>query len=118
QLEDTIKLCHSHNVPVLVDEAHGAHFVIGEPFPQSALSLGADVVVHSAHKTLPAMTMASFIHIKSNLVSIERLAHALHMLQSSSPSYLLMASLDHARAYAEGYNDIDKQYFLEQRHAF
>ena len=50
--------------------------------------MGADIVVHSAHKTLPAMTMASFLHVKSDLVSHERIAHYLQMLQSSSPSYL------------------------------
>ncbi|MCZ2260549.1 aminotransferase class I/II-fold pyridoxal phosphate-dependent enzyme [Sporosarcina sp. G11-34] len=117
-LEEVIKICHLHEVPVLVDEAHGAHFVIGDPFPQSALEMGADVVVHSAHKTLPAMTMASFLHVKSNLISPKRIAHYLHMLQSSSPSYLLMASLDDARDYAETYNKDDKINFVEQRSQF
>ena len=109
-LEEIIKICHSHDVPVLVDEAHGAHFVVGSPFPSSALTIGADVVVHSAHKTLPAMTMASFLHVKSSRVSAEKIAHYLQMLQSSSPSYLLMASLDDARAYAESYNEEDKKF--------
>lgn len=117
-LEKVIRFCHAQGVPVLVDEAHGAHFVLGEPFPRSALEMGADVVVHSAHKSLPAMTMASFLHIRSNLVDPERIAHALHMLQSSSPSYLLMASLDDARAYVESYTAKDMAYFLEERQAF
>lgn len=114
-LEETIEVCHERHIPVLVDEAHGAHFVIGNPFPQSALMLGADVVVHSAHKTLPAMTMASFLHVKSKLISTERIAHYLQMLQSSSPSYLLMASLDDARAYAETFMREDTIGFLENR---
>ncbi len=118
ELEDTIRLCHTYEVPVLVDEAHGAHFVVGDPFPRSALDMGADVVVHSAHKTLPAMTMASFLHVRSNLVSYERVAHYLQMLQSSSPSYILMASLDDARAYVESYNEEDKIQFAEKRKAF
>ena len=118
ELEETINLCHTYGVPVLVDEAHGAHFVIGEPFPRSALEMGADVVVHSAHKTLPAMTMASFLHIRSDFIAIEKVARYLGMLQSSSPSYLLMASLDDARAYAESYNIADKKHFVEQRVAF
>lgn len=117
-LENIIRLCHAHGVPVLVDEAHGAHFVLGEPFPLSALQMGADVVVHSAHKTLPAMTMASFLHIRSKLVDPERVAHALHMLQSSSPSYLLMASLDDARAYAEAFTRDDINNFLAERKSF
>lgn len=117
-LEEMIRLCHTYEVPVLVDEAHGAHFVVGEPFPRSALDMGADVVVHSAHKTLPAMTMASFLHVRSKLVSYERVAHYLHMLQSSSPSYILMATLDDARAFAESYNKEDKMLFMERRLAF
>lgn len=117
-LEEAIKLCHTYKVPVLVDEAHGAHFAVGDPFPRSALEMGADVVVHSAHKTLPAMTMASFLHVKSDLVTYERVAHYLQMLQSSSPSYILMASLDDARAYVESYNKEDKTFFMARRMAF
>lgn len=115
ELAETIQLCHDKRVPVLVDEAHGAHFVIGEPFPHSALALGADVVVHSAHKTLPAMTMASFLHVQSEFIAPERIAHYLQMLQSSSPSYLLMASLDDARAFVESYSEKDINSFSERR---
>lgn len=118
ELEETINICHTYGVPVLVDEAHGAHFVVGEPFPRSALEMGADVVVHSAHKTLPAMTMASFLHVRSDFIATEKVARYLGMLQSSSPSYLLMASLDDARAYAESYNKEDKKHFAKQRVAF
>ncbi|MFS0690761.1 aminotransferase class I/II-fold pyridoxal phosphate-dependent enzyme [Sporosarcina sp. 179-K 8C2 HS] len=118
ELADIIQFSHSKDIPVLVDEAHGAHFVAGGAFPQSALGLGADVVVHSAHKTLPAMTMASFLHIRSTFISPERIAHYLGMLQSSSPSYLLMASLDDARAYAESYTKEDQDDFLENRQTF
>lgn len=106
-----IEVCHSNNIPVLVDEAHGAHFIVNEAFPKNALELGADLVVQSAHKTLPAMTMASFLHIRSQFVKSERVAHFLQMLQSSSPSYLLMASLDDARYYAETYGEQDYESF-------
>jgi arginine decarboxylase len=118
ELEETIRICHTYDVPVLVDEAHGAHFVVGEPFPRSALDMGADVVVHSAHKTLPAMTMASFLHVRSDFIAVEKVAYYLGMLQSSSPSYLLMASLDDARSYAESYSVEDKKFFMEERAAF
>lgn len=118
ELEEIIRICHMRNIPVLVDEAHGAHFIVGEPFPRSAMELGADVVVHSAHKTLPAMTMASFLHVRSRLIDFETIAHYLCMLQSSSPSYLLMASLDDARAYAESYTEEDKIKFMKQRYIF
>ncbi|EEL72938.1 Orn/Lys/Arg decarboxylase [Bacillus mycoides] len=93
----SIAYAHAHKIPVLVDEAHGAHFCIGDPFPKSALVYGADIVVHSAHKTLPAMTMGSYLHINSRLVSEEKVSSYLSMLQSSSPSYPIMASLDIAR---------------------
>ena len=98
-IQTMIELAHERDIPVLVDEAHGVHFALGDPFPPSALTLGADIVVHSAHKTAPAMTMASYLHIKSTLVQKEKLAYRLQMLQSSSPSYPLMASLDIARYY-------------------
>ncbi|WP_194841205.1 aminotransferase class I/II-fold pyridoxal phosphate-dependent enzyme [Sporosarcina cascadiensis] len=107
EMREIIDVCHAYNVPVLVDEAHGAHFIVNKGFPEGALALGADVVVQSAHKTLPAMTMASFLHVRSDLVNTEKVAHYLHMLQSSSPSYLLMASLDDARHYAETYGETD-----------
>jgi arginine/lysine/ornithine decarboxylase len=115
ELKEQIELCHAHDIPVLVDEAHGAHFAASNRFPASALDLGADVVVQSAHKTLPAMTMASFMHIKSKLISAQRINHYLRMLQSSSPSYPLLASLDDARHYISKYKESDAVYCLEKR---
>ncbi|MRG88152.1 aminotransferase class I/II-fold pyridoxal phosphate-dependent enzyme [Salinibacillus xinjiangensis] len=104
-LKKMIELAHGRNIPVLVDEAHGAHFILGEPFPPSATSLGADVVVQSAHKMLPAMTMASFLHVNSSRISNQKVASYLRMLQSSSPSYPLMASLDIARYFLAHYHE-------------
>ncbi|WP_442597328.1 aminotransferase class I/II-fold pyridoxal phosphate-dependent enzyme [Neobacillus sp. D3-1R] len=113
-IKGIIDFCHVNKMLVLVDEAHGAHFIAGEPFPLSAIKLGADMVVQSAHKTLPAMTMASFLHVNSNRVAIERVKAYLQILQSSSPSYPLMASLDLARSYIAMYSDEDKHYLMEQ----
>lgn len=118
ELEAIIALSHQYEVPVLVDEAHGAHLRIGGPFPASALVHGADVVVHSAHKTLPAMTMGSFLHVQGEMVKPEQLTKYLRMLQSSSPSYLLMASLDDARAYLHTYTQADHRSFEEKRRLF
>jgi len=98
-LAEIIKIAHSRGIPVLVDEAHGAHFVAGPPFPTSAIAYGADIVVQSAHKTLPAMTMGSYLHVNSSLVDKEKLRYFLQVFQSSSPSYPIMASLDLARSY-------------------
>ncbi|QIW78400.1 aminotransferase class I/II-fold pyridoxal phosphate-dependent enzyme [Bacillus tequilensis] len=101
-LTEIISEAHHYGIPVLVDEAHGAHFVLEEPFPVSALKMGADIVVQSAHKTLPAMTMGSYLHIgKGCRVNRDRVADYLKRLQSSSPSYPIMASLDIARAYVQ-----------------
>jgi arginine/lysine/ornithine decarboxylase len=117
-LDGIIELAHFYGIPVIVDEAHGAHFIIGKPFPKSAISMGADLVIHSAHKTLPAMTMGSFLHVKSSLVKNSKVASYLSMLQSSSPSYPIMASLDLARAYLENLTNIDIQKIEQQIHYF
>jgi arginine/lysine/ornithine decarboxylase len=109
-LSHIIQLAHKHNIPVLVDEAHGAHFIAGNQFPISAIQAGADIVVHSAHKTLPAMTMGSYLHMNSKLVDKEKLEFYLSVLQSSSPSYPIMVSLDLARAYLENIKREDKQF--------
>jgi Arginine/lysine/ornithine decarboxylases len=88
---------HKYNIPLLVDEAHGAHFAFHSELPIPALVSGADLSVQSTHKTLGAMTQASMLHIGSDRIDLYRLQQALQILQSSSPSYLLLASLDAAR---------------------
>jgi arginine/lysine/ornithine decarboxylase len=98
ELSQIICFAHENGAVVLIDEAHGAHFKL-EGYPSSAISLGADIVVHSAHKTLPAMTMGSFLHVNSEMISHEEVETYLQLLQSSSPSYPIMASLDLARHY-------------------
>ena len=118
QLKSIIDLCHTKDIPVLVDEAHGAHFQANRAFPKSALMYGADLVVQSAHKTLPALTMGSFLHISSTLIDANRVNKYLRMLQSSSPSYLLLASLDDARSYVERYNEMDFKQFMYRRNLF
>ncbi|WP_409367501.1 aminotransferase class I/II-fold pyridoxal phosphate-dependent enzyme [Lysinibacillus sp. 38-6] len=110
-----VAYCHEKNIPILVDEAHGAHFSACSLFQPSSLTFGADVVVQSAHKTLPAMTMASFMHVNSKLVNVERIHHYLRMLQSSSPSYILLASLDDARYYIQTYMESDGAYIIEKK---
>ncbi len=113
-LAGIIKLAHSYQIPVLVDEAHGSHFIIGDPFPASAVKLGADIVVQSAHKTLPAMTMGSFLHFNSQLLDRSKVKDYLQMLQSSSPSYPIMVSLDLARNYLAAYEQKDLDFLLDE----
>lgn len=85
---------HKHHVPVIVDEAHGAHFNFSEYFPASAVSCGADVVIQSTHKTLPAMTQTALIHLNGTLINREKIRRMLTIYQTSSPSYILMGSID------------------------
>jgi len=92
------RLAHDHGIPLIVDEAHGTHFAFHPDFPRSALADDADLVVHSPHKTLGSLTQSSLLHVRGTRVDAGRLAAALQMLQSSSPSALLLVSLDLACA--------------------
>ncbi len=87
-------IAHKYMVPLIVDEAHGAHFGFHSYFPQNANQLGADVVIHSIHKTLPSLTQTGLMHVNGSLVDSNRIKRYLSMLQSSSPSYVLMASIE------------------------
>ncbi|RCX14870.1 arginine/lysine/ornithine decarboxylase [Fontibacillus phaseoli] len=91
-------LCHAHGVPLLVDEAHGAHFGLHPALPESALQAGADGVVQSTHKMLTALTMGAMLHVQGGLLDRGLLRQRLAMVQSSSPSYPIMASLDLSRS--------------------
>ena len=96
-LSGVVKLCRQYEVPLLVDEAHGTHLRLHPELPADALSLGADAVVQSVHKTGGALTQASWLHLGNERIAREKVAACLRLLQTSSPSYILMASLDAAR---------------------
>ena len=97
------RIAHQNGIPLLVDEAHGPHFAFHPELPPPALALGADLTVQSIHKVLGAMTQASMLHISSNQINSrsaldrDKLARSLQLVQSTSPNYLLLASLDAAR---------------------
>ncbi len=99
-LEKIAEICHSYGALLLVDEAHGAHLAFSPKLPKSALESGADMAAQSIHKTLGSMTQSSMLHIKGNLADISRVDAALRLVQSTSPSYILLASLDAARRQA------------------
>ncbi len=88
------EIVHRYNSILIVDEAHGAHLGISEKWPVPAYKLGADIVIESVHKTLPAMTQTAFLHVGSNRVDCEKIQKNLSIFQTSSPSYVLMASID------------------------
>ncbi|HEY9697110.1 MAG TPA: aminotransferase class I/II-fold pyridoxal phosphate-dependent enzyme [Trichocoleus sp.] len=91
------QITHSHHIPLLIDEAHGAHFAFHPGLPPAALASGADLVVQSTHKVLSALTQAAMLHVQGDRLNRDRLQRTLQLVQSTSPSYLLLASLDAAR---------------------
>lgn len=111
-IERVISFFHQHDILVIVDEAHGAHFNISDQFPDSATKFDADIVIQSYHKTLPALTMSSVVHIREDYPFKDNVLHYLTMLQSSSPSYLLMEGLESAHQFYLNYND---ELFFERR---
>lgn len=102
RIADTV---HEFGIPLIVDEAHGAHFGFHPYFPENANQQGADVVIHSLHKTLPSLTQTALIHLNGNLINRERVRKYVHMLQTSSPSYVLMASMDECIRFLEREQD-------------
>ncbi len=88
------KLVHEKGIPLIVDEAHGAHFAFSDYFPTSAVNQGADLVIQSLHKTLPSLTQTALLHRCSDRISSESLQKFMGIYQSSSPSYVLMAGID------------------------
>ena len=100
-LRKIAEIVHKNNMVLIADEAHGAHFKFSENFPDTALEMGADIVVQSAHKTLPCPTQSSVIHIGGNIVESQKVREALSIIETSSPSYIFMGTLDWCREYLE-----------------
>ncbi len=96
-IQGIAEVCHDHNIPLLVDEAHGAHCYFSSLLPAGAMIAGADMCAQSIHKVMGSLTQSSMLHVKSNHIDIPMLESNLHVVQSTSPSYLLMTSLDMAR---------------------
>ncbi len=102
-LKEIVELCHSYDVTVMVDEAHGAHLIFTDDRELSALRCGADIVVHSAHKSLPAMTSTSILHVNSDRIPLERVRKFFNLYTTSSPSYVLMVSTEAALTEMEAH---------------
>ncbi|MCL2215868.1 MAG: aminotransferase class I/II-fold pyridoxal phosphate-dependent enzyme [Defluviitaleaceae bacterium] len=110
------KKVHQRGGILIVDEAHGAHFIFGKLcesdgyFPPSAISQGADIVVNSLHKTLPALSQTAVLHVNSPRVNISRLSFYINAVQTSSPSYILMAACDFMFCKLKKNPEIFKEY--------
>lgn len=105
------EICHKHNVLLAVDNAHGAYlkFLENSLHP---IDLGADICCDSAHKTLPVVTGGAYLHTKNNVFSSEEIKNALALFGSTSPSYLIMQSLDYCNVYLESYKERLKCFLL------
>lgn len=110
-IKEIVKICHENKIPVLVDEAHGAHLkFMNKTKELSAVDAGADIVVQSVHKTLPALTQTSLLHINGNMVNEEKLKHELSIFETSSPSYILMASIENCLDFLQQNENMFERY--------
>ena len=110
---------YDDRIPLIVDEAHGAHMIYHTAFPKSAVECGADLVVQSLHKTLPALTQTALLHLCSSRVSADTIFDWLSVYETSSPSYVLMASAEESvlfmnREKAEIGRYIDRLYTFRE----
>lgn len=96
-LKKIVDIVHGYDIPVVVDEAHGPHLKFSTRLPIQALDAGADIVAQSSHKIIGAMTQCSIVHCRQGHIRVPRLKAMLQLVQSTSPNYILMASLDIAR---------------------
>lgn len=96
-LKRIAEIVHSYDIPLIVDEAHGPHLKFNDRLPMSALEAGADLCTQSTHKIIGAMTQGSLLHVRTKYVDVERVQAIMNLLQTTSPSYILMASLDTSR---------------------
>lgn len=111
-------IAHARQIPLIVDEAHGAHFGMHPDFPENSVKLGADYVIHSLHKTLPSLTQTALLHVNGALADRRRLRRFLGIYQTSSPSYVLMASIDECIRMLEEKGDALFGQFFDCRRDF
>ncbi|MBD5460079.1 MAG: hypothetical protein HDR26_03930 [Lachnospiraceae bacterium] len=111
------EVVHRSGIPLIVDEAHGAHLGFHPAWPQSACRQGADLVIQSLHKTLPSMTQTALLHVNGGLVDRKRLKRFLSIYQTSSPSYVFMAGMEEAITYMEQHGREAMEAFLKKWNA-
>lgn len=104
------ELAHERKIPLIVDEAHGAHFGFHEAYPENATKLGADAIILSLHKTLPAFTQTALLNICGNYISKAKVEMFLGIYETSSPSYIFMTGIERCLKYVEkqGQEDLRK----------
>lgn len=110
-VERIASIVHEHGIPLIVDEAHGAHFPFSDHFPKDSVRCGGDVVIHSLHKTLPSLTQTALIHLNGSLIDRERIRKYLTVYQTSSPSYVLMAGMDQCMEWTQENKDAFDRFY-------
>lgn len=112
-IQEISNILHKKNKILIVDEAHGAHFIVHSIFPQTAVEQDADIVINSMHKTLPTLTQSGLLHLCSDRINKEEFMSNLKMVQTSSPSYAMMGIMDYIRGYiAENIEQIEIEYII------
>lgn len=115
-IREIASVVHSYNIPLIVDEAHGAHLGFSKDFPENSVTCGADLVIHSVHKTLPAFTQTALLHSNGSLVDYDRIKMYLQIYQTSSPSYVLMSGISNCiRIIKEQGRQLFKEYYQNLR---
>ncbi|MDD3765890.1 MAG: aminotransferase class I/II-fold pyridoxal phosphate-dependent enzyme [Eubacteriales bacterium] len=108
------EIVHSFGGVLIVDEAHGAHFAFSPKLPKTALFQGADIVVQSTHKTLPCITQGAIMHIGTSRADKKCIQENLNMLHTTSPSYLIMASIEQSVEYMKNKGKQRLDFVIEQ----
>lgn len=111
-IEDIAMLIKKKNMMLIVDEAHGAHFSFADDFPESAITKGADFVIQSLHKTMPALTQTALLHVCTRNIDIAKVQDSIDYFETTSPSYLLTASIDDAVSFGISNKELFHKYFL------
>lgn len=111
-IENIAKLLHKNNIVLIVDEAHGAHFNFSSNFPKTAIQCGADIVIQSFHKTLPSFTQCGVLHLNSNIINKNKLEKCLSIIQTTSPSYMFMMSIEYATNFCKNNINLFNEYTL------
>lgn len=109
KLKEIVRLCHSHNVYVIIDEAHGSHLYFSHMKEFCANFSGADIVINSTHKTIPSLTQTALLHVNNDRVDVDKLKKVINIYTTTSPSYLFLISQEEGIDYMvkEGYEKLE-----------
>lgn len=109
-IEAISEICHAQGAVLIIDEAHGAHFPFSDYFPDSSIKKGADIVIQSLHKTMAVPNQGALIHLCSDRVTEERMKRFQAFFQTTSPSYVLMASMEYGIYHGRTNEKLWKEY--------